>query len=204
VHNRREPQGHLSEKNGTWKFCYEVLRNSLEFPEKYSWEILRNLLRKISEKFSGISRNLFSYLIPLKIRKLSDQNLKISLEFPEKHSRKFLRNFLRWNSGEIPRNFSKLIILLNGWPSPKNFSGISRNWVSKLWSHKNLSSWGPILGNFLNISKELVTENDSWEIPRKFFKESHHDWRIWGNSSLWLLGNSPIWLWHCYRMMSLL
>ena len=66
MHKRREPQRHLLVKNGTWKFCREVLRISQEFPEKYSWEILRNFLRKIPEKFSGISRNLFSYLIPEK------------------------------------------------------------------------------------------------------------------------------------------
>ena len=75
---------------------------------------------------------------------------------------------------------------------PKNFSGNSRNWVSKLWSHKNLSSWGPILGNFKRISKESVTGNDSLEIPRKFLKESHHCWRIWGNSSLLLLGDTVL------------
>ncbi len=39
------------------------------------------------------------------------------------------------------------------------------------------------------LSEESVTGNDSREIPRKFFKESHHGWRIWGNSSLLLLGN---------------
>jgi len=126
-----------------------------------------------------------------------------------------------WNSGEIPRNFSKLILLINSlknlqtwWQSPKNFSGISKeyfwrnseefrgekfrrisqefletesqNWVSKLWSHKNFSSWRPILGNFSRIYEESVTGNDSREIPRKFLKESHHGWRIWGNSSLLL------------------
>jgi len=94
VHKRREPQRHLLVKNGTRKFCDEALRISQEFPEKYSSKILRNFLRKIPEKFSGISRNLFSYLIPLKIRKLSDQVLRISQEFPEKHSGEFLRSFL--------------------------------------------------------------------------------------------------------------
>ena len=64
----------------------EVLRISQEFPEKYSWEILRNFLRKIQEKFSGISINLYFYLIPLKICKLGDQVLKISQEFPENFS----------------------------------------------------------------------------------------------------------------------
>ena len=105
VHNRKEPQRHLLEKNWTWKFCDEVLRISLEFPEKYFWEILRKFLRKIPEKFSGISRNLFSYLIPLKNRKLGDQVLRISQEFSEKYFGEFLRNFLGWNSEEIPRNF---------------------------------------------------------------------------------------------------
>ena len=33
----------------------QVLRISQEFPEKYSGETLRNLMRKIPEKFSGIS-----------------------------------------------------------------------------------------------------------------------------------------------------
>ena len=112
IDNRRESQRHLLEKNGTWKFCDEVVRISQEFPEKCSWEIPRNFLRKIPEKFSEISRNLFSYLIPLKIRKLCDQVLRISQDFPEKHSGEFLRNFLRWNSREIPRNFSKLILFL--------------------------------------------------------------------------------------------
>jgi len=86
MHNRREPQRHLLEKNGTWKFCDEIQKIFQEFPEKYSWEILRNFLRKIQEKFSGISINLYFYLIPLKICKLGDQVLRISQEFPEKHS----------------------------------------------------------------------------------------------------------------------
>ena len=53
---------------------------------------------------------------------------------------------------------------------------------------KYLSSWGPYLGNFSRISEESVTGNDSREIPWKFLKESHHGWRICGNSSLLLLG----------------
>ena len=128
MHERREPQRHLLEKNGTWKFCkkfWEFLRNfRRNIPEKFLW---------ISwEKFSGISWNLFSYLIPLKIRKHGDQVLRISQEFPENQSGEILRIFLGWNSREIPRNFSKLILLINSpknpltwWPSPKNFSGIS-------------------------------------------------------------------------------
>ena len=36
VHNRKEPQRHLLEKNGTGKFCDEVLRISQEFLEKNS------------------------------------------------------------------------------------------------------------------------------------------------------------------------
>jgi len=36
VDNRREPQKHILEKNGTRKFCDEVLRISQEFPKKYS------------------------------------------------------------------------------------------------------------------------------------------------------------------------
>jgi len=104
MHNKREPQRHLLEKNRTWKFCDEVLRISQDFPEKYSWDILRNFLIKIPEKFPGISRNLFSYLIPLKIRKLGDQVQRISQEFTEKHSGEFLSNVLGWNSRKIPRN----------------------------------------------------------------------------------------------------
>ena len=38
-----------------------------------------------------------------------------------------------------------------------------------------------ILGNFLRISEESITGNDS-------FIEIHHSWRIWGNSSLLLFG----------------
>jgi len=57
---------------------------------------LRNsFFRKTPEKSSGISRNLFSHLIPLKIRKLSNQVLRISQEFLKKHSGEFPRNFLR-------------------------------------------------------------------------------------------------------------
>ena len=45
---------------------------------------------------------------------------------------------------------------------------------------------------FWGISQDLprnqLQEHDSREIPWKFFKESHHGWRIWGNSSLLLLG----------------
>ena len=89
----KSSSGILFEKSGTWKFCDEFLRSTPEFPEKYSGESLRNFLRRSPEKFSGISRNLFSYLIPLKICKLDDQVLRISQEFPEKHSREFLRNF---------------------------------------------------------------------------------------------------------------
>jgi len=42
-------------------------------------------------------------------------------------------------------------------------------------------------GEFLENCEESVTGNDSREIPWKFFKESHHGWRIWGNSSLGVL-----------------
>jgi len=42
--------------------------------------------------------------------------------------------------------------------------------------------------NFSWTSEESVTGNNSREIPRKFFKESDHIWRISGNSSLLLLG----------------
>ena len=51
---------------------------------------------------------------------------------------------------------------------PKNFSRISRNWVSKLWSPKILSSLGPIMGNFSRISLESVTEM----ILEKFLRNS--------------------------------
>ena len=44
VHNRKNPQRHLLEKNGTCKF-FQI---SQEFPEKYSWEILGNFLGKNS------------------------------------------------------------------------------------------------------------------------------------------------------------
>ena len=46
------------------------------------------------------------FLVPLKIHKLGDQVLGI----PEKYSREILRNFLGLNFGEIPVNFSKLIL----------------------------------------------------------------------------------------------
>jgi len=65
---KRTSETPIGEKRNL-KICDEVLRISQEFPEKYSWEILRNFLRKIPKKFYGISQNLFSYLIPLKIRK---------------------------------------------------------------------------------------------------------------------------------------
>ena len=55
-----------------------------------SQEFLRG---KIPEKSPGISWNLLSYLILLKIRKHGDQDLRISQEFPEKYSREILRNF---------------------------------------------------------------------------------------------------------------
>ena len=99
-------------------------------------------------------------------------------------SSKFLRNF--------QRIFLEKFWGISWGKIPENFSRISRNLVSKLWSHKNLSSWGPILGNFWRISEELVTGNDSREIPRKFLKENHHGWRIWGNSSLLLLGYGEV------------
>jgi len=55
VHNRREPQRHLLEKNGTRKFFENssgisgeiFIRNSEEFLEKNSREILRNFLKLI-------------------------------------------------------------------------------------------------------------------------------------------------------------
>ena len=70
-------------------------------------------------------------------------------------------NFVGKNSWEFLRNFSKL-------------------------SLKTVIPQKSILENFSRISEESVTGNDSWEIPRKFFKKSHHGWRIWGNSSLLL------------------
>ena len=71
--------------------------------EKRNLKIPENFLRKIPEKFSGISQNLFSYSIPLKIRKLGDQVQRISKEFPEKHSGEFLENisFIKFPSKSI-------------------------------------------------------------------------------------------------------
>ena len=43
-------------------------------------------------------------------------------------------------------------------------------------------------GDFSRTSEKSVTGNGSPEIPRKFLEENHHSWRIWGNSSLLLLG----------------
>ena len=83
-----------------------------------------------------------------KIRKLGDQVLRISHEFPEKHSGEILRNFVGKIFWEFLRNFSKLSL-------------------KTVISQKYLI-WGPILGNFSRIFKELVTGNDSREIPRKF------------------------------------
>jgi len=60
---------------------------------------------KSPEKFPGIFRNYFSYLIPLKIRKHGD--LRISQEFLEKYSGEILRNFVGKNSEEFLRNFLK-------------------------------------------------------------------------------------------------
>ena len=54
----------------------------------------------------------YSIVNALKICKLGDQVLRISQEFPEKHSGEFLRNFLGWNSEDIPKNFSKLILFI--------------------------------------------------------------------------------------------
>ena len=96
VLNRREPQRHLVEKTELEK----------------SWEFLRNFLQKIPEEFTWISRNLFFYLISLKINQICNQVQRISQDFPEKYSGEILRNFLEWNSGEIYRNFSKLIFLI--------------------------------------------------------------------------------------------
>jgi len=60
----------------------------------------------------------------------------------------------------------------------------SQNCDSSKISHLGDQFWG--------ISREFyeksVTGNDSRETPRKFFKTSHHGWRIWGNSLLLLLG----------------
>ena len=113
VHTRREPQKHLLEKNGTWKFCDKVQKISQKFPEKYSWEILRNFLK------------LILFYNSLKIHTFNDQVLRIFQEFPENHSGEYLSNFLGWNFREIPRNFSKLILLLNSLLNPYiNFSKI--------------------------------------------------------------------------------
>ena len=51
VHNRRESQRHLLEKNGTWQFCDEVVRISHEFPEKYSWGISWEKFQRNSQEF---------------------------------------------------------------------------------------------------------------------------------------------------------
>jgi len=51
-------------------------------------------LRKIPEKFSGISRNLFSYLIPLKIRKLGDKGLNNFLGISKEAFRRICQEFL--------------------------------------------------------------------------------------------------------------
>ena len=93
VHNRREPQRHLLEKNGTCKFCKlcdEVLKISQEFLEEKFW---RN---------TQIPRDYVFYAVHRKIRKIRDQVLIISQEFPEKYYREILMNFL----GKIPKKFS--------------------------------------------------------------------------------------------------
>ena len=73
-------------------------------------------------------------------------------------SQEFLRNF---------QILEKFWGILRG-KIPGNFFRISRNWVSKLWSHKNPYSKGPILGNFSRISEDSVTGKESWEIlPKK-------------------------------------
>ena len=82
-------------------------------------------------------------------------------------------------SGEIfQKKFSGIFWI------PEKLSGISRNKFSNLWSLKNLSNWGPIPENLLRISEKTC----SWEIPRKFLKASHQNWRTWKNSSLLLPG----------------
>ena len=104
VHNIREPQRHLLEKNGTLKFCDEALTISEESREEYSWEILRNFLRKIPKKFSGIFWNLFSYLIPLKISNKSFSGIlgeafrRISQEFLGVKFRRNSQEFIETNS----------------------------------------------------------------------------------------------------------
>ena len=117
VHNRREPQRLLLEKNGTWKLSEEILRISQEFPEKYSREILRNFLETLVWSFQ---------------------------EFLETKSQKY-----------------------------------DRQKSLKLGSNSR-----EFLGNF----QESFTRNCSREIPRKFLKASHKNWRTWGNSSLLLPG----------------
>ena len=74
--------------------------------------------------------------MPLKTCKHGDEVLRISQEFPENYSGEILRNFLGKNSEEFLRNFSKLSL--------------------KTAIHKNLSSWGPILGNFSRNSSEIL------------------------------------------------
>ena len=44
------------------------------------------------------------------------------------------------------------------------------------------------MGNFSKISEESFTRTCSREMPRKFFKASHENWRTWENSSLLLPG----------------
>jgi len=72
--------------------------------------------------------------------------------------------------------------------SPESFLGIRGNSQESFTgkSSENVDSYSE---EFLvtRISKESVTGNNSREIPWKFFKESHYDWRIWGNSSLLFL-----------------
>ena len=63
----------------------------------------------------------------------------------------------------------------------RNFLGKNSKQFLKTVIPKKLTSWRPILGNFWRISEESFTGNDSREVPRKFVKESHHIWRIWGN-----------------------
>ena len=112
----------------------------------------------------------------------------------------------------------KLILLIN---SPKNFSRNSgelfrrifeefcgekfqripqeiletesQNCDSTKISHLGDQLWGISREFPRNQLQEMILE----KFPEKFLKESHHRWRIWGNSSLLLLGlnyKCPQWI----------
>ena len=94
VHNRKKPQRHLLEKNGTCKF----FKISQEFPEKYSWEILGNFLGKNSwEILRNFSKLSLKTMIPKKSLKLGAN----SGEFLENFRGIVHKNLFSRNSSEI-------------------------------------------------------------------------------------------------------